>query len=138
MTSSAPWRRSMFSMYSRSKQQIQELADSGLNIAEVARRAGVSRSFVRSVLGPKFGQRGRPKSGGPLSTFHQHVGLRVSGWFTSFLTYPTLDTRASHFEWSSRKQGQIERGTWDLTLSDLCVLSDKTGIAICELIGESK
>ena len=120
---------------SRSEQQVRKLASEGLSHAEVAKKAGVTRSFVRSILGPLSEQRGRPKLDGPLSPLHYHVGLQVSGWFTSFLTYPSLNTRASHFEWSSRKQGQIERGTWDLTLNDLRVLSDKTGISICELIG---
>ena len=124
----------MSSKQSRSKQQVRELAKEGLSLADIARKAGVSRSFVRSVLGPSE-QRGRPKLDGPLSALHHHVGLRVSGWFTSFLTYPLLNTRASHFEWSSRKQGQIERGTWDLTLNDLRVLSNKTSIPIRDLIG---
>ena len=139
MTSSVRWHRSMSKKHSKSEQQVRELAEEGLlTRAEVARKAGVSQSFVRSILGPVSGAGGRPKLDGPLSSLHVHVGLRVSGWFTSFLTYPSLSTRASHFSWSARKQGQIERGTWELTLTDLSVLSELTDMSICELIGGIK
>ena len=138
MISSVRWHRSMSKTQSRSEQQVRELTEEGLNRADIGKKAGVSQAFVRSVLGPVSGAGGRPKLDGPLSSLHVHVGLRVSGWFTSFLTYPSLSTRASHFSWSARKQGQIERGTWELTLTDLGVLSELTDMSICELIGGIK
>ena len=73
---------------------------------------------------------------GPLSPLHHEVGLRVSSHFVSHSDQPNLASRAEYFGWSVHKQGRIERGTWEFTLSDLMILSRTMNCPISHLVGE--